>query len=109
MTAGHGSPILDSEKYGRVSLLQSHNTASYSQGMTLDGRDIVNDGDVAIQECLAIDKLLNGGFAASLDLTNLSPDEMKNAIETAVQDCRFYALVLGLQSAQRAVSDQKGV
>ena len=80
---------LDSEKYGKVSLLQSQNTTRYSQGMGFDGRDILNDGKAAIQECVAIDKLLNGGFTTSLDLTNLSPAEMKSAIETAAQDLPF--------------------
>jgi ribonucleoside-triphosphate reductase len=80
---------LDSEKYGKVSLLQSQNTTSYSQGMTFDGRDILNDGEAAIQECMTIDKQLNGGFTASLDLTNLSPAEMKSAIETAAQELPF--------------------
>jgi ribonucleoside-triphosphate reductase (formate) len=80
---------LDSEKYGKVSLLQSQNTTSYSQGMTFDGRDILNDGEAAIQECVTIDKQLNGGFIASLDLTNLSPAEMKSAIETAAQELPF--------------------
>jgi ribonucleoside-triphosphate reductase (formate) len=80
---------LDSEKYGKVSLLQSQNTTSYSQGMTFDGRDILNHGEAAIQECVTIDKLLNGGFTTSLDLTNLSPAEMKSAIETAAQELPF--------------------
>jgi ribonucleoside-triphosphate reductase len=80
---------LDSEKYGKVSLLQSQNTTSYSQGMIFDGRDILNHGEAAIQECVTIDKLLNGGFTTSLDLTNLSPAEMKSAIETAAQELPF--------------------
>jgi DNA-binding transcriptional ArsR family regulator len=80
---------LDSEKYGKVSLLQSQNTTSYSQGMTFDGRDILNDGEAAIQECMTIDKQLNGGFTASLDLTNLSLAEMKSAIEIAAQELPF--------------------
>src|ERR687893_485835 len=83
---------LDSEKYGRISLLQSQNTPSYSQGMTLNGRDILNGGGASIQECMAIDRLLNGGFAASLDLTNLSPGEMESAIESAVQELPFLRL-----------------
>jgi ribonucleoside-triphosphate reductase (formate) len=80
---------LDSEKYGKVSLLQSQNTTSYSQGMTFDGRDILNHGEAAIQECVTIDKLLNGGFTTSLDLTNLQPAEMKSVIETATQELPF--------------------
>ncbi|HWS19347.1 MAG TPA: anaerobic ribonucleoside-triphosphate reductase [Nitrososphaera sp.] len=93
--SGSRFATLDSEKYGKVSLLQSQNTTSYSQGMTLHGRNILNDGKASIQECLAIDKLLNGGFTASLDLTNLSPAEMKSAIETAVQELPFLRLSVG--------------
>ncbi len=93
--SGSRFATLDSEKYGKVSLLQSQNTTSYSQGMTLHGRNILNDGKASIQECLAIDKLLNGGFSASLDLTNLSPAEMKSAIEPAVQELPFLRLSVG--------------
>ncbi|MDQ3872166.1 MAG: helix-turn-helix domain-containing protein [Thermoproteota archaeon] len=80
---------LDSEKYGKVSLLQSQNTTSYSQGMEFDGRDILNDGKAAIQESMTIDTLLNGGFTASLDLTNLSLPEMKSVVETVAQELPF--------------------
>lgn len=73
---------LDSEKYGKISLLQSQNTTSYSQGMTLNGREILSDR-APVQECVAIDKLLNGGFAASVDVTDLSAAEVKGAIEAA--------------------------
>jgi anaerobic ribonucleoside-triphosphate reductase/predicted transcriptional regulator len=90
--SGSRFATLDSEKYGKVSLLQSQNTPSYSQGMTLNGRDILNDDKASIQECLAIDKLLNGGFTATLDLTKLSPAEMKSAIESTVQELPFLHL-----------------
>jgi ribonucleoside-triphosphate reductase len=75
---------LDSEKYGKVSLLQSQNTASYSQGMTLNGREILSDR-TPVQECMAIDRLLNGGLAAALDVTDLSAAEAKSAIEVAIE------------------------
>jgi DNA-binding transcriptional ArsR family regulator len=75
---------LDSEKYGKVSLLQAQNTTSYSQGMTLNGREILSDR-TPVQECMAIDRLLNGGFAASLDVTDLSAAEVKGAIEAAIE------------------------
>jgi ribonucleoside-triphosphate reductase (formate) len=106
--SGSRFAILDSEKYGKVSLLQSHNTASYSQGMTLPGRDILNDGEAAIQECLAIDKLLNGGLTTSLDLTNLSPAEMKSVIETAVQELPFLRLSLGFAVCTACGQRSKG-
>ena len=99
---------LDSEKYGKISLLQSQNTTSYSQGMTLHGRDILNDGGASIQECLAIDRLLNGGFAASLDLTNLSPGEMESAIESAVQELPFLRLSIAFTVCTTCGQRSKG-
>jgi ribonucleoside-triphosphate reductase (formate) len=75
---------LDSEKYGKVSLLQSQNTTSYSQGMTLNGMEILSERAL-VQECVAIDRLLNGGLAASLDVTDLSAAEVKSAIEAAIE------------------------
>ena len=99
---------LDSEKYGKISLLQSQNTTSYSQGMTLRGRDILNGGGASIQECLAIDRLLNGGFAASLDLTNLSPGEMKSAIDFAIQELPFLRLSIGFTVCTTCGQRSKG-
>ena len=99
---------LDSEKYGKISLLQSQNTTSYSQGMTLNGRDILNGGGASIQECMAIDRLLNGGFAASLDLTNLSPGEMESAIDTAVQELPFLRLSIAFNVCTTCGQRSKG-
>lgn len=99
---------LDSEKYGKISLLQSQNTTTYSQGMTLNGRDILNGGGASIQECLAIDRLLNGGFAASLDLTNLSPGEMESAIESAVQELPFLRLSIAFNVCTTCGQRSKG-
>jgi hypothetical protein len=99
---------LDSEKYGKISLLQSQNTTSYSQGMILNGRDILNDREASILECLAVDKLLNRGFAASLDLTNLSPAEMKSAIESAVQELPFLRLSTGFTVCTTCGQRSKG-
>ncbi|HLG37981.1 MAG TPA: anaerobic ribonucleoside-triphosphate reductase [Nitrososphaera sp.] len=73
---------LDSEKYGKVSLLQTQNTASYTQGMTLNGKTIHSDG-TAVQECIAIDRLVNGGLAASVDITDLAQAEVSRALEAA--------------------------
>jgi ribonucleoside-triphosphate reductase (formate) len=77
---------LDSEKYGKVSLLQSQNTTSYSQGMTINGRQLLLGGKAAaVHECAAIDRLLNGGFASGLDVTDLSATEARSAIEAAAE------------------------
>ena len=75
---------IDSEKYGKVSPFQSQKSVSYTQGMTLNGREILSDR-VPIQECMAIDRLLNGGFAASLDVTDMSAAEVKHAMEAAIE------------------------
>jgi ribonucleoside-triphosphate reductase (formate) len=81
---------LDSEKYGKVSLLQSQNTTSYSQGMTINGRQLLLGGKAAaVHECAAIDRLLNGGFAAGLDVTDLSATEAQSAIEAAAAELPF--------------------
>ncbi|HEY8140795.1 MAG TPA: anaerobic ribonucleoside-triphosphate reductase [Nitrososphaera sp.] len=74
---------LDSDKYGKVSLLQEANTASYSQGMTINGRELLSNGEAAIQDCSIIDRLLNGGFAAGVDITDLTPGETRTALEAA--------------------------
>ena len=52
--------------------------------MTLNGREILSDR-IPIQECMAIDRLLNGGFAPSLDVTDMSAAEVKSAIEAAIE------------------------
>lgn len=75
---------LDSEKYGKVSLVQSQNTASYSQGLTINGKSILADRS-QLDECAAIDRLSNGGFAASLDVTGLAAGEISNALAAAVE------------------------
>lgn len=79
---------LDSEKYGKVSLWQMQNVigASYSQGMVLVGKDVLADKSMGlVRDFASTDKLLNGGFAATLDITDLSPSEMKSAIEATAE------------------------
>ncbi|HEY7508456.1 MAG TPA: anaerobic ribonucleoside-triphosphate reductase [Nitrososphaera sp.] len=75
---------LDSDKYGKVSLLQSQNATSYSQGMTLNGKELLSDRK-ALVECSGIDRVLNGGFAAQVDVTDLAAGEAKGAIEAATE------------------------
>lgn len=74
---------MDSDKYGRVSLSQSLNISSYSQGMTLNGKELLSKGSGLVKECAIIEKLLNGGLAAIVDVTDLSAADMKGAIESA--------------------------
>lgn len=73
---------LDSEKYGKVSLLQSQNASSYSQGMTVGGKELLSDrGAALLKECAAIDKALNGGLYATADTTELAASDIASAIE----------------------------
>jgi ribonucleoside-triphosphate reductase len=93
---------LDSEKYGRISLLNSNqqNTITYSQGLTLNAKELLlsdnNKHNSVIKECTSIDNILNGGLSLTLDISELSSDiEVKNAIESA-SDLQFFRLVYRL-------------
>jgi ribonucleoside-triphosphate reductase len=79
---------LDSDKYGKVSLLQSQNATSYSQGMALNGKDLLSDKKLLV-ECSGIDRILNGGFSATVDVADLAAGEARNAIEAAM-DLPFF-------------------
>jgi ribonucleoside-triphosphate reductase len=79
---------LDSDKYGKISLLPTQqNKPAYSQGLTLNGKDLLladNNSSSVIKECISIDKLLNGGLSVMLDMSDLTSNvEVKDAIEAA--------------------------
>jgi ribonucleoside-triphosphate reductase len=81
---------LDSDKYGKLSLLPTHNNnkSAYSQGLTLNGKDLLlpdSKPALIINECISIGKLLNGGLSINLDVTDLSSSntDVKNAIDAA--------------------------
>ncbi len=81
---------LDSDKYGRISLIKSNQQypTTYSQGLTLNARELLlsddNKHNSVIKECVSIDNVLNGGLFLTLDVSELSSDEeVKNAIESA--------------------------
>jgi ribonucleoside-triphosphate reductase (formate) len=90
---------LDSDKYGRTSLLTSNQqkTVTYSQGLTLNARELLssdnNKHNSVIKECISIDNILNGGLSLTLDVSELySDEEVKNAIESAA-DLPFFRLM----------------
>jgi ribonucleoside-triphosphate reductase (formate) len=90
---------LDSDKYGRISLLTSNQqkTVTYSQGLTLNARELLssdnNKHNSVIKECISIDNILNGGLSLTLDVSELySNEEVKNAIES-VADLPFFRLM----------------
>ena len=84
---------LDSDKYGKISFMSPqklNNKPAYSQGFTLNGKDLFlsdDKGASKINECISINKLLNGGLSVMLDVSDLSSSntEIKNAIEAASQ------------------------
>ncbi|HZB99247.1 MAG TPA: anaerobic ribonucleoside-triphosphate reductase [Nitrososphaeraceae archaeon] len=90
---------LDSDKYGRISLLTSNQqkTVTYSQGLTLNARELLssdnNKHNSVIKKCISIDNILNGGLSLTLDVSELySDEEVKNAIESAA-DLPFFRLM----------------
>jgi DNA-binding transcriptional ArsR family regulator len=91
---------LDSDKYGKISLFPTQqNTPAYSQGLTLNGKDLLLADDSSssiIKECISIDKLLNGGLSVMLDVSDLSSNvEVKDAIEAA-SDLQFFRPIVKL-------------
>jgi ribonucleoside-triphosphate reductase len=94
---------LDSDKYGKISLIspRQNNKPAYSQGFTLNGNDLFlsYDKDASIvNECVLIDKLLNGGLSVTLDVGDPSSSDIKikNVIETAASQLQFFRLNLKL-------------
>lgn len=90
---------LDSDKYGRTSLISSRQgNLGYSQGFSISGRELVssdnNKKHLIVNKCNSLDNLLNGGLAVNLDLNGLSSEiEIKNAIESA-SDLQFFRPVI---------------
>jgi ribonucleoside-triphosphate reductase (formate) len=83
---------LDSDKYGKISLISpiQNNKRAYSQGLTLNGKDLLlsdDKGASIINACISINNLLNGGLSVILDVSDLSSSntEIKTAIELASQ------------------------
>lgn len=73
---------LDSEKYGKTLLSTGAESAKhYSQGITVNGKELLLQPQKALEECIFIDGLLRGGLSTSIDLTDISAqDELSKAI-----------------------------
>src|SRR5919199_5216425 len=87
---------LDSDKYGKTSLLsnQQNDKPAYSQGLILNAKDILSSEEKAahlVNECKSLDNLLNGGLSVILDVSdfNSSIVDIKNAIKR-VSDLNFF-------------------
>jgi ribonucleoside-triphosphate reductase (formate) len=83
---------LDAEKYGKIQQTSDARLAGYSQGMTILGKDILEDKKLISSSCNTIDSLLNGGFSVNLDLTEV-PSNDASATLKAADDLHFYRLL----------------
>jgi ribonucleoside-triphosphate reductase (formate) len=73
---------LDSEKYGNMYNQSDDDTMikSYSQGVLINGRDLLSNTGPIIESSNLIDKLVNGGVSISVDISDLTDSEIKDCI-----------------------------
>jgi ribonucleoside-triphosphate reductase (formate) len=73
---------LDSEKYGNLSHQAGNDSMikSYSQGLLINGRDLLSNSGPIIESSNSIDKLLNGGISLNVDTSDLADNELKDCV-----------------------------
>jgi ribonucleoside-triphosphate reductase len=82
---------LDSEKYGRTLLSSGAESAKhYSQGIIVNGKELLLQPQKALEECKSIDSLLRGGLSTSIDLTNITAQNELNKIIAASSGLAFF-------------------
>ena len=77
---------LDSEKYGKMSVLKLLTGESYSEGITIDGSEIstLTAKSDEIVQCNKIAKILDGGLLTRIKIANdAKTTEIKKVIEKA--------------------------
>jgi len=82
---------LDSEKYGNMYHQAGDEMMikSYSQGILINGRDLLSNTGPIIESSNSIDKLLNGGVSLNVDVSDLSDNELMDCIGKS-QDLNFF-------------------
>ena len=82
---------LDSEKYGNLSHQAGNDSMikSYSQGLLINGRDLLSNSGPIIESSNSIDKLLNGGVSLNVDISDLTDNELKDCINRSL-DFNFF-------------------
>ena len=82
---------LDSEKYGNLSHQTGNDSMikSYSQGLLINGRDLLSNSGPIIESSNSIDKLLNGGVSLNVDISDLTDNELKDCINRSF-DFNFF-------------------
>ncbi|MDW0182024.1 MAG: anaerobic ribonucleoside-triphosphate reductase [Nitrososphaeraceae archaeon] len=73
---------LDSEKYGNMYRQAGDKMMikSYSQGLLVNGRDLLSNSGPIIESTNSIDKLLNGGVSINVDTSDLEDNELIESI-----------------------------
>jgi ribonucleoside-triphosphate reductase (formate) len=83
--------ILDSEKYGKTLLSSGAESAKhYSQGITVNGKELLLQPQGVLEECISIDGLLRGGLSTSIDLTDIIAQDESNRIIAASSILPFF-------------------
>jgi len=82
---------LDSEKYGNMyhEAGDEMMIKSYSQGLLINGRDLLSNTGPIIESSNSIDKLLNGGVSLKVDVSDLSDSELMDCISKS-HDFNFF-------------------
>ena len=82
---------LDSEKYGNMYRQAGDEVMvkSYSQGILLNGRDLLANTSPIIESSNSIDRLLNGGVSLNVDISDLSDNELLDCIDKSY-DFNFF-------------------
>lgn len=82
---------LDSEKYGNLSHQAGNDSMikSYSQGLLINGRDLLSNSGPIIESSNSIDKLLNGGVSLNVDISDLTNNELNDCINRSF-DFNFF-------------------
>lgn len=82
---------LDSEKYGNLSHQAGNDSMikSYSQGLLINGRDLLSNSGPIIESSNSIDKLLNGGISLNVDTSDLTDNELKDCVNKSF-DFNFF-------------------
>jgi len=82
---------LDSEKYGNMyhEAGDEMMIKSYSQGLLINGRDLLSNTGPIIESSNSIDKLLNGGVSLNVDVSDLSASELMDCISKS-HDFNFF-------------------
>ena len=73
---------LDSEKYGNLYRQAGDEMMikSYSQGLLINGRDLLTNSGPIIESTNSIDELLNGGVSINVDTSDLEDNELIESI-----------------------------